>query len=78
MSAAPTPQPISDPAKKKLKRAEIHADVMYFAGAGLVTLGVSLRNIPAGLVTLGAFLLLMPLLQLASSTIKGLRVGRGR
>lgn len=68
----PRPKPT---AEENQKRAERRADLMYFAGAGTIAIGVATIHFPAGrgLVTAGAFVILLPLLEIASSFIKGLR-----
>ena len=56
------------------KRQERRSDALYIAGAAVVTLGVGLMEWKWALIVGGAFLLLTPMLGLASSFIKGLRV----
>lgn len=55
------------------KRHAQRADALYVAGAAVVTVGVGLMEWKWALIVGGAFLLLPPLLELASGFIKGLR-----
>lgn len=55
------------------KRQALRSDVLYVAGAAVVTIGVGLMEWKWSLIVGGAFLLLPPVLELASGFIKGLR-----
>lgn len=75
------PMPASPPIRKEeqeriRRRSEDRSDLLYFAGAALVTAGVGMIRIRYGLIAAGTFLLFLPLLELATSFIRGLR-GRG-
>jgi hypothetical protein len=58
---------------KARKRASWRADALYVCGAALVTSGVGLAKIKFGLIAAGGFCLLLPVLELTSSFIRGLR-----
>jgi hypothetical protein len=78
MSSQPTQMPVSpqvrkDDQERKRARAARTSDLLYFAGAALVTVGAGMHSIRIGLITAGAFLLLMPMLELATSFIRGVR-----
>lgn len=64
--------------EQRRKRAGRRADLMYFSGAVLVTAGAGLFQLRIGLLTAGTFLLFPPLLELASSFLRGLRNSRSR
>jgi hypothetical protein len=48
-------------------------DVLYITGAVLVSLGLGIVRPPYGLISAGIFLLLVPLLELVSGFLRGLR-----
>ena len=76
MSAQPmpaSPQIRKEEQERLRRRSERRSDVLYFAGAALVTVGVGMIRIRYGLIAAGTFLLLLPLLELATSFIRGLR-----
>lgn len=73
-----SPQIRKEEQEQKAKKAARRSDVLYFAGAALVTAGVSMIRIRYGLITLGAFCLLLPMLELATSFIRGLRAQQPR
>ena len=78
MSSQPQQFPASPQVKKeelqrKQERAARRSDYLYFAGAALVTAGAARSSLRAGFITAGAFLLLLPLLELVGSFIRGLR-----
>ena len=58
---------------KAKRRAEFRSDALYVAGAVLVTTGVSMVRIRWGLIAAGFFCMLLPLLELATGFIRGLR-----
>ena len=74
MSAQPRP-PI--PIRGPNRRREYLSDGLYLAGAALVVIGLALGNrYSHALEAAGGFVLLMPVLELASSFIRGLRYRR--
>ncbi|HEY3972332.1 MAG TPA: hypothetical protein VGM18_04960 [Candidatus Sulfotelmatobacter sp.] len=58
---------------KAKRRSELRDDVLYVAGALLVTAGVGLLRISWAFIAAGFFCMLLPLLQLATGFIRGLR-----
>lgn len=60
-------------AEEQRRKAGRRSDLMYVSGAGLITAGVGLFRIRYGLIAAGVFLLLPPLLELASGFLRGLR-----
>jgi len=73
------PQPPAKPAAQQAEEREKHsqrADAMYCAGAVLVTAGCLMHSIHDGLIAGGVFLLLLPVLELLGSFIRGLRTKR--
>jgi len=60
------------------KKAERRADILYVAGAVLVTIGMGMARMRYGFITAGAFCVLLPLMELVSGFIKGLRAPRSR
>lgn len=77
MSTQPLQMPAARPTKEDLakakRRSEFRNDALYVAGALLVTAGVSLVHISWGLMAGGFFCMLLPLLELASGFIRGVR-----
>jgi len=74
-------QPIPIAAKQqeelaKRRRAERRSDVLYVVGALMVTAGVSLFRIRWGLIAGGFFCMLLPMLELATGFIRGIRALR--
>ena len=64
---------------RKQARAANRSDALYFAGAALVTAGAAMWRLRDGLIAAGCFLLLLPLLEVFASFIRGLRTPpRGR
>lgn len=63
---------------KKKRRAEIRTDALYVAGALLVTAGVAKIRPSWGLIAAGFFCMLLPLLELATGFIRGLRMPLSR
>jgi hypothetical protein len=76
MSAQPIPITKQEELAQKKRRAEFRSDALYIAGSLLVTAGVSLVHISWGLVTGGCFCMLLPLLELATGFIRGLKTPR--
>lgn len=76
MSAQPIPIATKQEELAKRRRAELRSDVLYIAGALMVTLGVSLFHIRWGLIAGGSFCMLLPLLELATGFIRGIRGSR--
>jgi hypothetical protein len=72
MSAQPIPIAKQEQIAKK-QRADFRSDALYVAGAVLVTAGVALIRVRLGLIVGGCFCLLLPLLEIVGSFIKGLR-----
>jgi len=60
-------------AERKLAHAARRSDALYFAGAALFTAGAAMYQLRMGLIAAGCFLLLIPVLELAGSFIRGLR-----
>lgn len=79
MSAAPVPistnkQLTAGEAQKlQLKRQARRSDLLYIAGAALVTAGVGLVKLKFAPIAAGAFCLLPPLLELAIGFVRGVR-----
>ena len=78
MSANPqsfpaSPQMKKEEAERKLARAARRSDALYFSGAILCTMGAGMYQIRIGLIVAGCFLLLIPMIELAASFIRGLR-----
>jgi hypothetical protein len=73
-------QVLKEEQARKIERAALRSDVLYFSGAALVTAGAALFQARLGLIAAGCFLLLIPLLELVASFIRGLRAAphRGR
>lgn len=63
----------SDEMKAKQKRAARRSDALYVAGAVLVAAGLGCIRLYLAPIALGAFCLLLPLLELATGFIRGLR-----
>jgi hypothetical protein len=78
MSSQPIQMPIpkQEELAKAKRRAALRSDLLYLAGAVLVTIGVGLIRVKFGLITAGGFCLLPPGLELASGFIRGLRTQR--
>jgi len=70
----PTPKQIEQAKRRKSFRD----DVLYYAGAVLVTLGLGEIRIYLAPIALGCFCLLTPLLGLAQSFLRGIRASGGR
>ncbi len=77
MSAQPIPiakqPPSKEEAAKAQRRASFRDDAMYIAGAVLVTVGAGMVRPWAAFFAAGVFLLLIPVLQLVTGFIRGLR-----
>lgn len=66
-------------AERKREQAAKRDDLLYFAGSGCVTAGASLFSIRMGFIAAGCFLLLLPVLALISSFVRGMKTQpRGR
>ena len=76
MSAQPIPITKQEELAKQKRRAEFRSDALYVAGAVLVTTGVCMVRISWGLIAGGMFCMLIPLLELATGFIRGLRTPR--
>lgn len=74
MSAQPIPITKQEELAKKKRRAEFRSDALYVAGAVLVTTGVCNLRLSWGLIAGGSFCMLIPLLELATGFIRGLRM----
>jgi hypothetical protein len=74
MSTQPIPIAKPEEMKKAKRRAELRSDLLYVAGALLVTSGVAMIRVKLALMTAGGFCLLFPMLELATGFIRGLRV----
>lgn len=59
---------------KKKRRSELRTDALYIVGALLVTAGIATLRISWGLIAAGFFCMLLPLLELATGFIRGLRI----
>ena len=59
--------------KAAQRRSSLRDDVLYIAGAVLVTMGLGELRIYLAFISLGAFCLLTPLLGLAQSFLRGIR-----
>lgn len=68
-----SPQMRKEVQERKAARAAKRSDALYFAGATLVTAGAAMFRVRDGLIVAGAFLLLLPLMELIASFIRGLR-----
>jgi Flp pilus assembly protein TadB len=75
MSSQPVPINSATPEAKKqaAERAARRSDFLYFGGALVVTCGVSLYSWRLGIILAGLFLLLIPVLEILASFMKGLR-----
>ena len=72
MSTSPVPKQREQLDAKARARVSWRADALYICGAVLVTAGVGLVKVKFGLITAGGFCLLLPVLELTSSFIRGL------
>jgi predicted Co/Zn/Cd cation transporter (cation efflux family) len=72
-----TPEAI-ETQKREARRRELRSDLLYVAGALLVVCGIALRSFSIAIIFAGIFSLLMPMLELASGFIRGLRRPRAR
>lgn len=73
-----SPVPINRQQREQLEakaraRSSWRADALYICGAALVSAGVGLVKVQFGLIAAGGFCLLLPVLELTSSFIRGLR-----
>ncbi len=78
MSAQPIPISKLEELTKRKRAAELRSDVLYIAGAVMVTVGLGMLRIAAGLIAGGCFCLLLPCLELATGFIRGLHAWRPR
>jgi hypothetical protein len=69
-------QPLPMDRAAQQKRAARRSDALYVAGAVLVTVGVGMFRIRLGMIVAGGFCLLLPLLEISGSFIRGLRTPR--
>lgn len=46
---------------------------MFYFGAAMISIGVTILRPACGLITAGAFVVLLPLLEIASGFVRGLR-----
>jgi UPF0716 family protein affecting phage T7 exclusion len=74
MSTQPLQMPKTQAQEAERRKAGRRSDRMYFSGAALVTAGAALFRVHYGLIAAGLFLLLPPMLELASSFLRGLRL----
>jgi hypothetical protein len=73
MSSSPVPINRQTREQQARARASWRADALYVCGAALVATGLGLVKIRFGLIAAGGFCLLLPVLELTSSFIRGLR-----
>jgi hypothetical protein len=73
MSAQPVPIDKQQEEVKRRRRAEFRSDALYVAGALLVTAGMAMIRIRWGFIAAGLFCMLLPLLELATGFIRGLK-----
>lgn len=70
------------PEKERLaelqRRREFRTDVLYIAGSSAVSMGLAMVRPYLGIIAIGLFCLLPPVLELASGFIRGLRPGPRR
>lgn len=59
--------------KKQMQRQARKSDALYIGGSVLVTVGVILFSVRAGLIVGGAFCLFLPMLEVLSGFVRGLR-----
>ena len=78
MSSQPQPFPATPQARKQQveRKQAKRSDVLYFAGAALVTAGASMFHLRDGFLAAGSFLLFLPMLELIASFIRGVRTRR--
>ena len=73
MSSNPVPIDRQTREQQVRARASRRADALYICGAALVSTGVAHVKVEFGMIAAGGFCLLLPVLELASSFIRGLR-----
>jgi hypothetical protein len=73
MSSSPVPINQQKREQQARARASWRADALYICGAALVATGLGLVKVRFGLIASGGFCLLLPVLELTSSFIRGLR-----
>jgi hypothetical protein len=73
MSSNPLPIDRHTREQQARARASWRADALYVCGAAMVSAGVGLVKVEFGLIAAGGFCLLLPVLELTSSFIRGLR-----
>lgn len=73
MSAQPVPISKHEEVAQAKRRASFREDAMYLAGAVLITAGAGMIRPWAGLFAAGFFFLLVPMLQIVTGFVRGLR-----
>jgi hypothetical protein len=74
--AVPSPDRKRDDAELKAaakKRAERRSDVLYIAGAALITIGAGMIRIYLAPIAAGCFAMLLPMMEVVTAFVRGVR-----